>query len=189
MCASQISAAPTAQTAFDKSVAKLRAATGVSASFSITQSGRTFNGTLKSKGSKFAIVTPGNGAWYDGKILTTYTADSGEAVQVTPTAEELRETNPLLYLSSASDYTVKETQSGNGVKNFSLTPKKRGTQVKQISVAIGAASLLPQSIVMTLTNGQKISVKLSNVSLKSTHADSEFKFPQKRYPGAKIVKL
>ncbi|MDE5774069.1 MAG: hypothetical protein K2H86_06405, partial [Muribaculaceae bacterium] len=87
-------------------MAKLKGASGITADFSVTRQGRSISGKIKEKGSKFAITTSSMGTWYDGKSLTTWQADSNEATIVSPSQNELSETNPLLLLQSAASYSV-----------------------------------------------------------------------------------
>lgn len=186
-----VSAAETAQQTLDKAVARLKASPGMSADFAISRGkGGSVSGKIKSKGRQFAIVTPAAGAWYDGTALTTWSKETNEATVVTPTSDELRDTNPLLFLQSAADYTAAYGKSANASqKVLVLTPKRRGAQAKSINVTLSSASLMPQSIDIVLANGEKMKVTLRNLSLKATVNSGDFKFPKARYPKAKVVDL
>lgn len=183
-------AAETPRQTLDRAVAALRGASGISAEFSITQGGHTTTGRLRGKGAAFSIITPSAGAWYDGKSLTSWSAQSGEATISTPTAGELRDTNPLLFLSAASDYKVAYGKSANASqKVLVLTPAKRGAAAKKVTVTLNAASLTPSKIRITPSSGGEITVTLRNISLKAVVKQSEFSFPKSRYPKAKIIDL
>lgn len=183
-------AADTARQVLDKAVAAMKNAHGISADFKLSQQGRTVSGKYRAKGARFSIVTSGAAAWYDGKTLVNWSAQTGEATKSTPSQFELRDTNPLLYLSAANDYNVAFAQSPNAsVKTLALTPKKRGTGVKSIRIMLNSASLTPRWMNVDLANGGKVIIELSNLSLKASVTNADFIFPAKKYPKAKIVDL
>lgn len=185
-----LSQARTAKETLDLAVRKLTTAPGVSADFTISGPQGKSNGKLKAKGNCFSIVTASAGAWYDGKSMTTWSAQSGEATIVTPTAAELRETNPLLYLHTASDYTANYAKSSNASqKVLVLTPAKRGLTARKITITLNAASLTPSTITILLSDGKTLTVTLRNMSFKSSINANEFRFPKSRYPKAKINDL
>lgn len=195
---SEMSAAPTAssnasaEATLSKCVSKLKSAKGVSASFTIVRSGSagSSSGTLKCSGKKFAIVASSAGAWYDGKTLYTWSKQSGEVTLSAPTASELRDTNPLLYLESAADYTATFGKSANASqKVVILAPKRRGTAAKKVTVTLNAASLTPVKLDILTSDGQSLKVTLKNVSLNSSIPASTFVFPYKKYSGVKQVDL
>lgn len=181
-----------AKATLEKCVAKLKNAKGVSAFFSIVRSGSagSASGTLKSSGKNFSIVASAAGAWYDGKTLYTWSKQSGEVTLSTPTASELRDTNPLLYLDSAAEYSATFGKSANASqKVVILTPKRRGAAAKKVTVTLNSASLLPLKLDIVASNGQSLKVTLKNVSLNVTLPASTFVFPAKKYPGVKHVDL
>lgn len=183
-------AAETAQQVLDRAIVRLRGASGVSAQFTLSQGKQSVTGQLRTKGRKFSIVSASAGAWYNGASLTTWSKQTGDATITTPTAAELRETNPLLFLDSASDFSASFLKAANASqKVIKLTPKKRGAPAKDITVTLNAASLTPSRIAITLPDGGKMNVSLRNVTLKANVSDTEFNFPQKRYPKAKITDL
>lgn len=194
----EVNAAPSAtsnasaEATLSKCVSKLKSAKGVSASFTIVRSGDagSASGTLKCTGKKFAIVASAAGAWYDGKTLYTWSKQSGEVTLSTPTASELRDTNPLLYLESAADYSAAFGKSANASqKVVILTPKKRGAAAKKVTVTLNAASLIPAKLDVVTSDGHTLKVTLKNVSLNSSIPASTFVFPSKKYPGVKRVDL
>ena len=174
----------------NQSAAKLRSAKTIHASFSMTSQGTTASGTLLCKGNKFAMSLPGIGTWYDGKVIWSYTRKTGEATVWKPTTAELAESNPLLYLSSAKDYTVKEDAKGvgKGVKTLVLTPKKRNTGVKSLRIVINTGSLLPKSISIAASSGN-FKFNITSLKLNTPISDSAFCFDRKKYPKAQIVDL
>ena len=54
-------------------------------------------------------------------------------------------------------------------------------------MTVGAASLTPVSIEATLSDGRKVTIRLSNVNLKASIPDAEFKY--KKPKSAKVNDL
>lgn len=190
ICCVGIHAADSAQQTLDKCVSRLKGATGISADFTLSRQGRSMSGKIKEKGNRFCIITSTVGTWYDGKTMTTWSADTNEASVFVPTSDELSETNPLLLLQTSSSYSVSfGTGKGADRKVLVLTPKRRGMSAKKITVTLAAASLLPQRIDVTLADGKTMSVTLRNVSLKAQVSDADFRFNKSKYPKVKINNL
>ncbi len=185
-----IFAADTALQTLDKCVSRLKGATGISADFTLSRQGKSVSGKIKEKGNRFSIITPSVATWYDGKTMTTWSADTNEATIFIPTEEELGESNPLLLLQTSSSYSVSYGASkGTDRKTLILTPKRRGLSAKKITVTLASASLIPQRIDVTLADGKTMSVTLRNVSLKAQVSDADFRFNKSKYPKAKINNL
>lgn len=182
--------ASSADMVLKESAAKIKAAKGVDASFKLTMGGRSVTGTLKSSGNKFAISTSAGSSWYNGKAMWTYNPSSGETTVVTPTAAELAEVNPLVYLNSYStNYTASFSKNKiQGQTTIILTPKKKRNAIKQVEIAIGG-NKLPSSIKITSSDGSASVVTISKLNLGSTIASSEFEYPKAKFPKAEIVDL
>ncbi|MDE6009931.1 MAG: outer membrane lipoprotein carrier protein LolA [Muribaculaceae bacterium] len=166
-------------------VSKLKGAKSIVADFTMTVQGRTFTGTLNSKGNRFSVVTPGNATWYNGADIWSYSAASGEVTVWKPAAAELAESNPLLYLSTASDYTVK---SGAAAGTVILTPKKRNSGVKNITLTVSSSTGLPKTLDIA-ANGGNIKIVMKSIRLNAPVDDSTFTFPKARYPKARLTDL
>lgn len=170
-------------------VKKLQSAKSLKSSFTASISGRNVNGTLLSKGKKFSIVMPGLGTWYDGRSMWSYNSSNGETAVWIPSPYELAESNPLLYLSSANDYNVKAgTGAKKGESVVVLTPKKRNTGVKSVTVVINTTTNLPKRITVN-TGKSSSSITLNSVTLNPAIADSQFTYPKSKYPKVNVVDL
>lgn len=179
----------TAASLLGRCAKKIQGASSVSATFSMTASGHSSSGTLLTKGSKFAISLPGVGTWYDGTNMWSYLKANGEATLWNPTRGELAESNPLLYISSSKDYDVKYgSSSAKGSKTLILTPKKRGTGVKSVTITVLTSTLLPQKIVVAASSGNCTFV-INSIKLNTSIADSNFKFDSSKYKGVKVNDL
>lgn len=186
---SPLSAGSTAQETLQGCIAKLNRAKSVKADFTFTAQGKSSSGQLLSKGNKFAIVSGNSGSWYDGSSISVYSPSTKEVTVWKPSSSELAESNPLMYLSSAGNYTVTQASGASGgEKMLTLTPKMRGSGIKSIKVKINTSTMLPTYMEIS-SNGGVIKLSLKNVTLNSPIADSNFKFPKSKYPGARINDL
>lgn len=190
LTAFDIRGAATAQEVLDKAVNKLKSSKGIYADFTLKQGGKQVNGKYKASGEKFCIITPSNCAWYDGKSLVTLNKHDNEATITNPSSDELRATDPLRYLSSRSDFTATfDKSSGPSRKVIVLSPKKRGTNVKQIQLVLSGASLTPVKIGIVTSDGKSVNLTLSNVNYSAIIKSNEFNFSKSSHPGVKIIDL
>ncbi len=163
-------------------------ASGITADFTLTSGGHSVNGSLKSQGKKFALLTPTSSTWYDGSSMTVYTSASREATIWTPSGSELAESNPLLYLGMAKNYNVASATGGKGEKVLVLTPRRRGGNVKSIRLTINASTMLPKAMEIT-AGGRRTTITIRKLNLGSKIDAGAFTFPKSRYPGVKITDL
>lgn len=190
MTAFDTQAAATAQEVLDKAVNKLRSSKGICADFTLKQGGKQVNGKYKASGEKFSIFTQSNCAWYDGKSLVTLNKHDNEATIIIPSSEELQATDPLRYLSSRSDFTATfDKSSGPSRKVIVLSPKRRGTNVKQVQLVISGVSLTPVKIGIVTADGKNVNITLSNVNYSAIIGSNEFNFSKPSHPGVKITDL
>lgn len=177
----------TADEILAKGKSKLTSATSISASFTMKLNGQSLSGTILSKGSKFALISGVSSNWYNGKDLYTYNPSSNETTVFRPTAAELLEVNPLLYINSASNYNVKATKAKvAGEETVVLIPKKTGTGVKNVSVTFDSKTFLPKLIRIVTSSGSTVEVSVSNIKLNGSVSDSSFEYPKSKYPKVKI---
>lgn len=175
---------------FAKAKDKIASAKTLTASFTLTVNGTSTSGKIYSKGNRFALITDKTSNWYNGKDLYTYDASAAETYLFNPSKDELRETNPLLYLKSASDYRIADSKnSKTGVETVILLPKTKDSGVKSVTIVIDSKTYLPKNIKVVTSNGITLSVALSNIKLNAELADSTFDYPKQKYPGVKITDL
>lgn len=177
----------TPQENLDKAKAKLNSASTLTASFSMTGSGSNISGTLKSKGNKFVIISGASSTWYNGKDLYTYIPSQNETTIFKPTASELAEVNPLLYIKRASDFKVTGSkQTKAGTETVVLLPKSNGTGVKSVTINLNSKTFLPSSIKIATSSGGTINLNISNIQINKGLDDSAFEYPKSKYPKASI---
>lgn len=177
----------TATEIFNKGKSKIESAKTLTADFTMTVGGGSVSGKIYTKGSKFAIITKSLSNWYNGKDLYTYNASQGETTVFNPTASDLAQINPLLYLSTASDYRIVSTNDSNeGAETIMLIPKAKNSSVKSLKIELNTSTYLPKTIKIVTSSGSKVDIKLSNIKLDQSISDSTFEYPKASYPKATI---
>lgn len=170
----------------NKSKIKITSASSITADFTMKIGGQAIKGKLLSKGQKFAIISNGSSNWYNGKDLYTYNPKMKETTVFNPTAAELVEVNPLLYINSASSYDIKESKNKTaGVETVILVPKKSGG-VKSVTLGIDSKTFLPKTIKIVPASGSVIELQISNIKLDGKIDNSKFEYPKSSYPNVKI---
>lgn len=186
-----VSAAETADALLRKSAAAINGAGGLSASFTLDYGQQKITGTLKSSGSKFALMTSSTSTWYDGKSMWTYNARNNETTLMTPTAQEVAEANPLSLVNSYSSMftaAFSKTQA-KGSKTIVLSPKSKQTGYKSVHVTIPDGTSIPSKLVVIPASGQKVTVSITQVKKGLKLPDSTFIYPKSKYPKSEIVDL
>lgn len=182
--------AMTASEAFSKTKAKLSGVKTLSADFILKADGQSFSGNIYSKGKKFAIISNGNSSWYNGKDLYTYSPASRETYVFTPSASELMEANPLLYINSSSDFKVQESKKElTGLKRVVLVPTGKKTGVKSVTVDIDVRTFLPKTITVILSSGQRLDLTVKNIKLNGDLKDSTFEYPKSKYSNVPLTDM
>lgn len=175
---------------FDKTKEKISSAKTLSANFNMNINGENIKGQLYSKGKKFSLFTGVISNWYNGTDLYTYDSSNGETYIFRPTASELAEVNPLLYLNSAKDYKISGSKTKTkGIETIVLLPVKSTAPVKNIIFQIDSKTFLPISIRIFPKSGQTIDINLSNIKLNGVIGDNTFVYPKNKYPKAKITDM
>lgn len=185
-CHGALTAAEVARKASDK----LGSTSSIVASFTITTDGQTFKGTVKNLGQKFCVVLPQVRTWYNGKNLYTYNARTSETTIITPTARELLESNPLLYVKGspgAYDYSFSpKTQKGKYV--LVLTPRSKKSGITNLTFVIDKSNFQVESI--TVRNGKAVTnLYIDSFKTGLNIPVSEFEYPKSKYPNSEIVDL
>lgn len=94
----------------------------------------TYRGTYTMQGNCFGLALLDFEASYDGKTFYLYRDEDKEITLSTPTADELCQTNPMLYakaLQSACNITERES---DGVYTATLTPKNKEAGIQRFVV-------------------------------------------------------
>lgn len=175
-----------------KTVNRITGSRGVDASFKVYNSGYSGSGVLKMSGSKFIVSLPDAKVWYNGKDMYTYNESSGETTLVTPTAQELAETNPLEYVKGAqAKYNVAySTVKKKDRYVLELTPKvKSKGEIKRITLTVKQADFTPEKIVVETAGASPISADILTFKTGIAIPESDFQYPKTKYPKVEIIDL
>ena len=175
----------------NRAVKKLSSANGIEAKFLIKNAGLNGEGTIKTMGSKYHVALPDIEVWYNGKTMYTYNKRTEETTVVTPTTEEISETNPLSYISnSEKNYTAvfaKEKKSGKYV--LDLLPKSKKDNIKKVVLTLKQNDFTPENMVVEPLSGSPITIDIKTFKTAVSGSTSEFEYPKSKYPGVEIIDL
>lgn len=180
----------TASEAFQKGKNAISSASSISASFTMKVGGKAISGKILSKGNKFAITSNVTSSWYNGSDLYTYNPSKGETTIFRPSASELADVNPLMYLKSASNFNVTATKTKKtGLETVVLIPKSSGSGIKSVTIDLDSKTFLPRYMKIIPSSGSAIDLTISNIKLNGAISDSSFSYPKSSYPKARIVDM
>lgn len=184
------SAALTPEQVVQKAAAVISDARNISATFTVSAGGKSSKGTIKSMGAKFTVQLPEFCTWYNGKDLYTYNPRTSETTITIPTAQELLESNPLLYVKGgAGGYTYSFSPvRRNGKYVVDLIPRSKRSGVKKLTFTINAENFHTERIAVSMGGGQTV-IDVTSFKTGLSFMPSEFDYPKSRYPKAEIVDL
>lgn len=180
----------TAPQVLSKTVNLISGSKGVEAKFKIYNSGYSGTGVITSTGGKFHVTLPDAETWYNGSDLYTLNKRTNEVTIVSPTKEELAESNPLNYVTgAASNYNVVfSTLKKAGKHVLELTPKKRG-EIKRVTLTVSGKNYSPEKIVVEPTSGQPITADILSFNTAFSPGTGEYVFNKAKYPKVEVVDL
>ncbi|MCH5224343.1 MAG: outer-membrane lipoprotein carrier protein LolA [Muribaculaceae bacterium] len=181
----------TAPQVLSKAIAAISGSKGCEANFNVFNSGYSGSGRIVASGKKFHVSLPDASVWYNGSDLYTYNSHSGETTVVVPTSEELSQANPLAYVTGAQEsYNVSfSTVKKEGRYVLELIPKKKGGEVKRITLTLKKSDFTPEKIVVEPTSGNPISADISSFKTGISPQPNEFEYPKSKFPKAEIIDL
>lgn len=179
------------QQVLGKTVETLTNLKGVEVGFNLFGSGYSGSGSIKSLNNKFKVSLPEVEVWFNGKELYTLNKNGGETTVVYPTREELAESNPLAYITDAkTNYNVTfSTVRKNGKYVLELLPKKKGGDIKRITLTLNKTNYRPEKIVVEPVSGSPISAEIISFKTGISIPASEFEYPKSKYPKIEIIDL
>ena len=190
LCVAAICAADSPAQILRRSADKLKSAKSLHITYTATADGYTYEGTLVTQGNMFTISSPQMKSWYDGKTQWTYSSQIGEVNIITPTAEEVRQINPIAIISSfTNDYTVTALKSPAGTSSVLLTAKNRKADIRSADITIDNKSLYPTRILLTMSNNQTVTIDIKDIKAGDVIPADNFRFNKSRYPGVQVVDL
>lgn len=189
-CFGEASLAATPGEALAKAKKAISGASSLTADFSLKAQGNTVKGKILSKGKKFAVNTNSTSSWYNGTDLYTYQPSKSETTIFRPTATELAEVNPLLYINTADNFKVLGTKAKKaGVESIVLMPKNTSSGIKSVTIDLDSKTFLPKMLTIVPSSGGNMVVTISSIKLNSNIPDSSFNYPKQNYPKAKLIDM
>ena len=151
-------------------------------------------GTATVKGNKFKIEMPAIVTWFDGKTQWVLMKDANEVNISNPSTQEIAAISPLALLSMYKiDYTLKapvsKTINGKSADVIEMTPTGTKSDFKNVSVAIDKKSNTVLQVNLTMKNGTKNKIDISNYNANYNFSDTDFAFNKSNHKGVEIVDL
>jgi outer membrane lipoprotein-sorting protein len=142
-------------------------------------------GNITIKGEKFRMTLAGNEVKYDGKTQWVYVSEYNEVSLTEPTAEELREVNPLAMIEH---YVATDRISSNedGTINFYPTQPKE-SEYFRVELRLNKTNL-PTRLTVYQTNGNRVTIYLEEFK-KISVDNSSFVFDITKYPNVEVNDL
>jgi len=200
LCVAGSLSAQKAEALLDKAAAAYEKSNGIQATFAANvrheKAGvaESFEGTIRMKGNKFALVTPDMRTWYNGSTQWTYMVRSKEVNLSTPTGDELESTNPLTLLRTykkkftASYIGASTAGSGRMADDVALTPRGR-SDIARVEVQLERSTSLPARLTVTMKNGMRSVIRISRMQTGVNPPDKAFTFNRADYPGVTEIDL
>lgn len=176
--------AGTGDAVFNKIVSTYKSAKGIAVNFAISSTDGNYSGQIIMQGNKFRMATSDLLCWYDGKTQWSYSTMSGEVSIMQPTAEELQVVNPFSIISNfQTAYTATLQKSGSeDVVLLQPKDKKRQSNIKSVKLSASKKTHLPSSIEFIMTDGTKMTIKLSQYQTGANFPTSTFVYNKKLVP-------
>lgn len=183
-------AALTPEQVVQKAAGVVTNAKGITAKFIISANGHSSKGTIKSSGNKFSVLLPEVSTWYNGKELYTYNSATSETTVIVPTAQELLESNPLLYVKGgAGGYTYAfSTEKKSGKYVVELVPRNKKNSIKKLTFTVNASDFHIEKIKVDMGGGVT-TVDVSSFTTTTPLSSAEFEYPRSKYPNAEVIDL
>ena len=177
----------------DNAAGRLHKSGGIVASYTVKGSGNKVGvrGTLKVKGSKFAILDNNVSTWYDGATQWNYNVHSDECTVSTPTVSEISQINPYALLTGYKTlYKASMAKSKIfGTYAVKMTPVSRQNPVKSAVLYVRATDWQPVRIDLADRQNQTVTILITSIKTGQKLSDSAFTFPKSKYPKAEIIDL
>jgi Outer membrane lipoprotein-sorting protein len=154
-----------------------------------SQSGKAFI-----KGNRFKLEMDAMDIWFDGTTQWVLMKEVNEVSISNPTGEEVAAISPLALLGMYKNgYTLKAplsgTVNGKSVHLIEMIPTNGSKEFKAVAVAIDKGTNTILQIILTMGNGMKNKIDISNYNANYKFNDTEFTFDKTKHPGVEIVDL
>ncbi|MGI6048753.1 MAG: LolA family protein [Petrimonas sp.] len=189
-----------AKNILDKAFSAYENSKGIKMSFNVATTDengtahQTQKGTALVKGNKFKIEMPTIDTWFDGKTQWVLMKDLNEVNISNPSSEEIASISPLALLSMyKTGYSLKnpvtKTINGKSVFVIDMTPTMSKSDFKNISVAIDKKTNTVLQVNITMKNGIKNKIDISDYNANHNFPDTDFTFDKNKFPKVEVVDL
>ena len=189
-----------AKNILDKAYSAYENSKGIKMSFNVAttdENGSAYQdqkGIALVKGNKFKIEMPTIDTWFDGKTQWVLMKDLNEVNISNPSSEEIASISPLALLSMyKTGYTLKnpvtKTVNGKSASVIDMTPTGSKSDFKNISVALDKKTNTVLQVSLTMKNGMKNKIDISDYNANYNFADADFVFDKSKYPKVEIIDL
>lgn len=154
----------------------------------------SMNGTAFIRGDKFRLETNEMDIWFDGATQWVLMKEVNEVNISNPTAEEISSVSPLALMGIyRNGYTLsapkKKKLNGKNLAMIRMLPTVGTTAYREVNALIDTNSHAMVQIDLTLRNGTKHLIEITDYSANHNYSDREFRFDQTRYPDIEIIDL
>ncbi|HVX25030.1 MAG TPA: outer membrane lipoprotein carrier protein LolA [Parafilimonas sp.] len=183
-----------AQSVLDKVASKVKAAKGITASFTFSQYDKanhllgSSKGIVKIKGSKYyvkqdktEIISNGAQTWnYDGATEVMISkADNTDDGEFSP--------QQVLSGFNKNDFTYKLVSSAGSMYEILLTPIDKRKNFKQVVLYVNKSTNLISKAKIIDKTDSVTQITFSGISLNAIIPDSQFVFDASKHPGVEVV--
>jgi outer membrane lipoprotein carrier protein len=177
-----------AKKVLDAVSAKVKAAKGITAGFTITsttskgKSNGTKTGNISIKGQKYFLKQAKMEIISDGKTVWNY--DGAKTITVSDASENTNTLSPQNLLSNFydKDFTYKLISSAGSTYEIEMYPTDKRKNFEKVTVYVNKAKNLITKAKITDKAKNVIQFTLTNVKTDATIAESTFTFNRSKYP-------
>ena len=189
-----------AKVLLDKTYASFETSKGIRLTFRAATLGSdgseqaAMEGTAFIKGDKFRLETNQMDVWFDGSTQWVLMKEVNEVNISSPTQDEITAVSPLAllgiyrhgYILTAP---VSKTIHSRQVQLIRMVPAVGNMEYKEVEAAIDQKSHTLVQVTLTMQNGSKQRIDISDYNANHNFADGEFRFDKNSHPNVEIIDL
>lgn len=146
------------------------------------------------KGNKLKLTMDAIDTWFDGKTQWVLMKEVNEVNISNPTGQEVAAVSPLALLGMYKNgFALKApaTKTVNGKSAFviEMVPTGSNNDFKTVSVAVDKKTNTVLQVNLTLKNGMKNKIDISNYNANYKFSDTDFVFDKNKHKGVEVVDL
>ena len=189
-----------AKVLLDKTYASFETSKGIRLTFRAATLGSdgseqaAMEGTAFIKGDKFRLETNQMDVWFDGSTQWVLMKEVNEVNISSPTQDEITAVSPLALLGIYRNgyiltAPVSKTIHNKQVQLIRMVPAVGNMEYKEVEAAIDQKSHTLVQVTLTMQNGSKQRIDISDYNANHNFADGEFRFDKNGHPNVEIIDL